>query len=75
MQKGHFGSDGEPDFTPPVEPTPFRPGTRDKIKVLQLRFEAGEHLYHPSDNQEVDFDAWKLDRDPDRIGLGEVVAD
>lgn len=35
--------------TPPALPTDARPGSPEKIEVMRLRYENGEHLYHPQD--------------------------
>lgn len=35
----------------PPYPTEFRPGTAEKIAVMQARLEQGYHLHHPDDEQ------------------------
>ncbi len=41
----------EMDFEPLLIPAPTeaRPGSEEKVRVLQSRLEAGEDLYHPDD--------------------------
>jgi len=33
----------------PCEPTPFAPGTYEKLMVLRARYWAGQELHHPDD--------------------------
>lgn len=54
----HPRYDFDPETDPVLkmpQPTNHRPGTAEKIIVLQNRFAAGEKLYHQDDkNQEED---------------------
>jgi hypothetical protein len=36
-------------YCKPCKPTPFSPGTREKMAVLRARYWAGQELYHPDD--------------------------
>ena len=46
---------GDPECPVPARfSTSARPGTPEKIQVLQQRFEAGEELWHPADAYDMD---------------------